>query len=147
MPMHRSLSWSSAIFGSECPTVLRVIISAPEGIPVPSYDAATLQEFADKLYKQAANIVLQSVVQGILGEFFFGLAIGIGGALVLRFAFNDAEGAASFAPVAGLVSVVAGPILGGLSGWQIGREKSFDLRLKAQQALCQLQIEKNTRSR
>lgn len=38
-----------------------------------------------------------------------------------------------------------GLVLFGLLGWALGRERAFVLKLQAQTALCQTQIELNTR--
>jgi hypothetical protein len=46
----------------------------------------------------------------------------------------------------GTVTVVGGLLLGAI-GWWIGTQKAFALKLQAQIALCQVQIEENTRGR
>jgi hypothetical protein len=40
-----------------------------------------------------------------------------------------------------------GALLVGVTAFRMGQEKAFALRLQAQTALCQLQIEANTRMR
>jgi hypothetical protein len=49
-------------------------------------------------------------------------------------------------PAPGLWIGGIGAILGGAMGYAIGTEKAFTLRLQAQVALCQVQIEANTRA-
>ena len=39
------------------------------------------------------------------------------------------------------------PVIAAFRGWSKGDEKGWQLRLAAQQALCQVQIEENTRTR
>lgn len=47
-----------------------------------------------------------------------------------------------------LIGAVAamGGLIGGVIGAMVGSERAFTLRLLAQQALCQVQIERNTRA-
>jgi Glycine zipper len=86
-----------------------------------SYDPAIVQSFADNLYRRAASIIASATVLGALLGF--------------------AVGAAVFPSVAALLA--AG--IGAAVGYSIGRERAFRLKLDAQVALCQVQIEKNTR--
>lgn len=90
------------------------------------YDASIIQQFADRLYKKANSIVANFTVIGIL----FGLGIGFG--------FDKAYGL-------GNVGLVAGVVLGAVIGYAMGQERAFALKLQAQVALCQVQIEQNTR--
>ena len=92
-----------------------------------SYDPAVVQRFADRLYERAAGIILLYSVLGIL----VGVAAG-GGVNRVR--------------PGGLVVIVVGAVIGGVVGFVIGSEKAFWLRLQAQTALCQVQIERNPRS-
>ncbi len=93
-----------------------------------SYDAAVIQEFAQRLYSQAASIVITSAfLWGIIGA-------AIGGAAASR--SQESMGTA----------VLIGAAIGGLAGFSRGRERAFKLKLEAQVALCQAQIEKNTRA-
>ncbi|MDB6092731.1 MAG: hypothetical protein JWM32_293 [Verrucomicrobia bacterium] len=41
--------------------------------------------------------------------------------------------------------IIPGAVVGGIMGVLVGRRKAQALRLQAQMALCQIQIEKNTR--
>ena len=94
------------------------------------YDPAVLQDFAERLYKQARSIAVTSAIRAfILG--------GIVGAIVLQFVHQATSSIVAFIGF----GTVAG-ILSFSSGW----EKSFQLRLEAQRALCALQTEVNTRS-
>lgn len=92
------------------------------------YDAGIIQSFANRLYSQAASIIITST--------FFGLIVGVvvagGGAIVGK--ANESVGMAT----------IIGAFVGGLLGFLRGRERAFKLKLDAQVALCQVQIEKNT---
>lgn len=94
-----------------------------------AYDASVIEEFAEALYAQAKWIVVRYCAMGAV----IGLAIGYGFAGAAR--LRGAE-----AVVGGLVGA-AGLVL----GYSAGRARAFFLRLQAQQALCEVQIEKNTR--
>lgn len=99
-------------------------MSTATGIADPSvgetrYDATVIQQYADGLYAQAKRTV---IVHALLGA-LIGLA------------------AAFVTPVLGLL----GALLVGAIGYVIGQNKAFSLRLQAQTALCQVQIERNTR--
>jgi hypothetical protein len=111
-----------------------------------SYEPDIVEQFADRLYKQAADIISRNVFGGVIVGIFAGIATGFGIAVVDNLmtkppgAQFDA-GAAMFKCVVAMVLLT---VIGGVSGYYYGKEKAFELRLKAQQALCQLQIEKNT---
>ncbi len=93
------------------------------------YDASIIQTMADKLYAQARFI---EIVWALIG-------------LVLLGGVGAAAGAAvddSMTMIAGGI----GAVLGAIGGFNHGRAKAFTLRLTAQTALCQVQIEKNTAS-
>ena len=85
------------------------------------YDPKIIQEFSDRLYSQAKNIVASYT---FFGELLLGAA-GLG--------FGD-----------GAVGLF-GVFLGGAIGYYMGKEKAFGLKLQAQTALCQVQIEQNTK--
>lgn len=90
------------------------------------YDVAVIQKFAAKLYAEASRIVAGLfVLFGILGA--FGLAILFGGRVQ--------------EPILYWFGVLFSACIGGA----IGQARSFHLRLQAQMALCQAQIERNTR--
>jgi outer membrane lipoprotein SlyB len=94
------------------------------------YDPQVIQEFALGLYRQANSIIAtHTVVGGILGA-AAGAVVGI--------VTNESAMAIAGALFIGL--------LGAALGLSMGRQKSFSLKLQAQTALCQLQIEANTRA-
>jgi hypothetical protein len=90
------------------------------------YDPQVIVQFADDLYKQAGSMAATYAVLGALVGFGIGAAVlsGLGGALI-----GGALGAL---------------LLGGLA-FKVGQQRAFALRLQAQVALCQVQIEANTR--
>lgn len=93
---------------------------------MPSYDPAVIVKFAEKLYDDAQWITF---VHAFIG-FFIGAAIGITISLSLP------PGPSITLPFS-LVLGLLGCAIGAIHGYR----KGFDLRLKAQTALCQLQIE------
>lgn len=101
-----------------------------------TYDPKILQQFADNLYSKADGIVAQYTIRGVLLGALLALVSYWGLIAYLR---NAAPESALI--VAGLLFVVC------VAGFYIrGKEKAFALRLEAQRTLCQLQLEKNTRS-
>jgi len=89
------------------------------------YNAHVIKDYADRLYTQAASMAALYALIGIL--LTVGLTI-----LVVR---------------AGDVRVLAiAAAVGGLIGGYIGSGRAAALRLEAQIALCQVQIEENTRA-
>jgi hypothetical protein len=101
------------------------------------YDDTVLQQYADGLYQEAKWIVFWTAAKYGLLTFVICLAIGITTGL-LKPTNPDAT--------AGLVFGAIFVVLGVLYGIDAGRRKAFHLQLEAQQALCQRQIEKNTRA-
>lgn len=97
------------------------------------YDSKLMYEFADRLYKQAAQVVFSSIVWGLI----VGLFVGGAGDYLL---------AGSRRISVGLLAV-AGAAIGVFLGYVAGREKAFALKLRAQTALCQAKIEENTRTK
>lgn len=91
-----------------------------------SYDPAVIQTYADALYRAADRIAFNSAIMG--GA--IGLAVGLGIGSV-----------ANAAPIGAL----GGAILGGYIGYSRAMARTFQLRLEAQLALCQVEIEMNTR--
>ena len=85
------------------------------------YDSAVIHEFADSLYFQAEL--------GVLTYTIGGLAVGVG--------------------LGNIISETVGAIIGavflGALGYFSGQSRAFQLKLEAQVALCQVQIEENTR--
>ena len=97
-----------------------------------TYDATIIQQFADRLYRQAQQVVAVSTVLGLI----IGALIGYG--LATAATENGGGGAGTWALVVALV--------GALIGYAQGTQKAFILKLQAQTALCQAQIEANTRA-
>jgi|SRR6185312_1965574 len=90
------------------------------------YDKAVIIKFAERLYSQANSIV---VLCGILGIIVGGVA-----------GFGAQAGAREPNWLVAIFAVV----LCGAIGVVIGQARAFSLRLQAQVALCQVQIEENT---
>jgi hypothetical protein len=112
-----------------------------------TYEPEILEEFAQRLYNHAGQLTTNYVLGGILGAGFFGGLVGfglgfVGPALSTGKAIAGDPGAAI--PMAVVCALILAAV-GGISGFYSAKEKTFELRFKAQQTLCQLQIEKNTR--
>jgi hypothetical protein len=100
------------------------------------YDPDIIVQYAASLYAQARSIIVTSTLAGIvLGG---GVMAGVGNALatLLR---TDALPSA-------LVAAAVGAVVGGMIGYSRGRARAFWYMLQAQEALCQVQIEANTRN-
>lgn len=96
-----------------------------------SYDENVIVTFAERLYRRAATIVLAyAFLGGLIG------ALVVGGVAVGSHIHSDST--AGIGVVVALIGVVLGAI--------VGSERAFALRLQAQTALCQVQIERNTRA-
>lgn len=91
------------------------------------YQPQVIQQHAKYLYDRAKTIV-------VLYTIIFALA-GISVGYITSLALDQS----------GFLAIVAALALG-LCGFMVGRMKSFEFRLKAQTALCQMQIEENTRA-
>ncbi len=100
------------------------------------YDAAVIQEFAERLYRLARRIVVTATILGVL------LGLILGGALGVWLAPRSDSPQMSSSSMGVMVGVA---VLGGLLGFAYGMQRSFMLRFQAQTALCQAQIEANTR--
>lgn len=87
------------------------------------YDPELIQKLADKLYSQAKTAIWLSTLVG----FIAGGSIG----------FSASHGSG--------VGAIIGIVLGAVVGYIIGQSRAFSLRVQAQIALCQRQIELNTR--
>lgn len=93
------------------------------------YDEKVIEAFAEELYREAATLVLRSTLKCLL----VGLLVGaIGGG-----AMTDWESIMPYAAAGGVVCAAA--------GYGYSRRRVFLLKLQAQTALCQAQIERNTR--
>lgn len=94
------------------------------------YDASIIHQFAQSLYNRAQRITFAYAMYGV----FMGAAVAVGLSIVAG--LPAAEMWALFGAVVGVVL-----------GLAMGSEKAFALRLQAQIALCQVQIELNSRPR
>jgi hypothetical protein len=91
--------------------------------PMARYESSLIYQFADRLYGRASStIVAYTALFALIG---FSAGLIYAGATV------------------GLIAAV---LLGAI-GYVFGSEKAFQLKLQAQTALCQVQIEENTRTR
>lgn len=88
------------------------------------YDPTIIQKFADKLYSQANLIIILYLL--------IGAGLGAAGGYALR------------ATLPGDPTVIAAVVCG-MIGLALGLQRSFMLKVQAQTALCQIQIEENTR--
>jgi hypothetical protein len=94
------------------------------------YDPDILRKYANQFYMKANLEILGWSVVGL----FLGAVLGVA---LLALKLNDVSPELLF-----LGALVGGAFLGFL--W--GREKAFMLKVQAQQILCQVEIEQNTRT-
>jgi hypothetical protein len=92
------------------------------------YDDQVLQKFAEKLYARANSIIAAWSLVGLI-------AAGVGGAFIVMALDSSSR----------LEIIAIAAVLGAIFGFVMGSSKAFLLKLQAQQALCQRQIELNTR--
>jgi hypothetical protein len=93
-----------------------------------AYDPSVIVTFADSLYAQAATILGAYTLMGALVGAGVGAAVG------------------SVIPdISSVVLGLVGAVFVGAVAWELRRQKAAALRLQAQVALCQVQIEANTR--
>jgi hypothetical protein len=97
-----------------------------------NYDEFVIQRFANELYQRARGIVIFYSVMGTI--------IGI----ILGLTFTRVTNSFGGSNNSGVAWFVLGAICCGIGYW-IGQGKAFWLRLEAQNALCRVQIERNTR--
>jgi hypothetical protein len=100
------------------------------------YDPSVLQEYADQLYRRASWIVFWMALRYGLAAF---LVIGILAAVFVS--LNPANSSPASVSIPSFVGLAVGIFI----GIDAGRRKSFNLKLQAQQLLCQRKIELNTR--
>jgi hypothetical protein len=91
------------------------------------FDETVIEMYAARLYAQARSLAIVHTLVGLV----VGAALGYTAATTPRLS-------ATF-----LVPILA--VVGTLAGYAVGTTRGFALRLQAQQALCQLQVERNTR--
>lgn len=96
-----------------------------------AYDAEIIQKFAARLYMQAASIIITSTFLGLV----VGAFVTVGGAIAIQ--ARESIG----------IAAIIGLVVGALWGYSRGNERAFKLKLDAQVALCNVQIEKNTGGR
>lgn len=99
------------------------------------YNAELVRDLADALYRRATLTVVGNALLGLI----LGAGAGWAGCMTYRAHLPPAE----WMPYA---AAGAGAALLGLTGLFIGRASALGYRLQAQLALCQLQIEANTRA-
>jgi hypothetical protein len=102
-----------------------------------AYDPNILQIYADELYRQAKWIVFTTGLRYAIAAFIFTSA-----ALFVL----DPRARTNFWGTPNIVLVWAATALALLGGLDVGRRKSFRLKLEAQRILCDCQIELNTRT-
>ena len=86
-----------------------------------TYDAQVIVQFAEKLYSKASSIIVTYTFVGVIIGAFGGFSL-----------------------LPSLTGLAVGAIVIGLLALKVGIDKSFQLKLQAQMALCQVQIESNT---
>lgn len=100
-----------------------------------NYDESVIQEFAAGLYRKAASVVYRDTCLGLFGG-FVAATIGTKFSPIQDASVNDQI----------WIVILIGAFVGALLGYSSGRAHSFKLKLEAQNALCQAQIERNTRT-
>ena len=98
------------------------------------YDSAVLQNYADRLYSQAAWVAVKYAI--LIGALFTALGFAGAGYANVALVHTNWDASSLQVPLA---------ILGAVLGAAFGYGKSFQYRFQAQAALCQMQIEYNTR--
>ena len=96
------------------------------------YDPSVIQQLADKLYRSAAFVVIAWLAIGA------GLGV-VAGQVYLSRHFSGGGQSNGGAIIGGLI--------GSVIGYLFGQWRAFYIRVMAQTALCQKQIEENTRPR
>jgi hypothetical protein len=94
---------------------------------VAKFDAQVILAFADDLYRQANSLPATYAALGA----FVGLAFGAGAGAAIG--------------LGGLIGALLAAVVLGAIAFSVGKQKAFALKLQAQVALCQVQIEANTR--
>jgi hypothetical protein len=97
------------------------------------FDSTIIESFARRLYARASWVVLRY-------WFLYTMVGGIAAATCYYYL------PAQVAQNLGAFIVLGTLVCFGLVGIAVGNEKAFHLRLQAQMALCQIQIERNTRA-
>jgi hypothetical protein len=112
------------------------------------YEPDILEEFAERLYKDARALTGRYAFAGLFVGGFVGGTIGFGLGFAQTFlqklTVTPDQVVAASAPF-GLGAAFICAVIGLFIGSRAAKHKAFELRFKAQQTLCQVQIEKNTR--
>lgn len=93
---------------------------------VPSFDPSLLRQLAERLNAQARTAVVVGIIAGAVTGGLFGFAA----SLIFMLSHS---------------LLIPGAGVGAIVGIFAGRRKAQSLKLQAQMALCQIQIEENTR--
>ena len=93
-----------------------------------NFDPTLLRTLAEKLNTQARTAVLVGIIAGAVTGGLFGFA-------------------ASLIFMTSQSYLIPGAVVGAVLGIVAGRRKTQALKLQAQMALCQIQIEENTRQK
>lgn len=93
-----------------------------------NFDPTLLRTLAEKLNTQARTAVLVGIIAGAVTGGLFGFA-------------------ASLIFMTSQSYLIPGAVVGAVLGIVAGRRKAQALKLQAQMALCQIQIEENTRQK
>lgn len=101
---------------------------------MPEYNADIIVTFAGRLYREATTVIVTYTLAGVLlgGVLVFGAITGYGAMTGTRTDLGN-------------IAPLIGAVVGGLVGYARGAARAFDLKLRAQLALCQVEIERNTR--
>lgn len=99
------------------------------------YEPQVIRQFASKLYRSASLLVILYSVLGFVVGPVAGAGLWSTAGVFFRLQFGMSQD--------GFVLLSLG--LFTLLGFSMGQSRAFTLRLQAQQLLCQVQIEENTR--
>lgn len=99
------------------------------------YDPALTLSLANRLNSQARFVVVKyTLIGAVLFSMIFYIAASLG------------QTSVDFFGLAPTKSLGVGLLIGVVFGFVLGQKKSYQLKLAAQLALCQIQIEQNTRT-
>jgi hypothetical protein len=105
-----------------------------------TYDPLVLRSYADKLYQEARWVTLTTALRYLAGMFLFSF-VPVWVLHTSHTAFQNDE-AYSIGIGASVVLMIAATMV----GVERGMSRAFQLKLEAQQTLCQVAIEQNTHS-
>lgn len=110
-----------------------------------SYDPIVIKAHAFVLYRKAQRLAFFEALRGAFMGLFWAVAVLF--AIGTFSAIGDRLRGANVRASDAQWMLYIFPLIGASRGWSKGSEKGWQLRLTAQQALCQIQIEENTRPR